>query len=294
MCGWCQVVTEFGDNESKKAILRRKGSDWRLLKASEASLHSVRPDILNGYRPALDYRDCLRSILRIHNETVNIWSHLLGFIFFTVCLVQYLTGNTSKAADWLDHTSRIFQIFSYQACMIGSTLFHTFLCHSPSVAQFWLLCDRAGILFSLFATYLRVLATTFPCHPLLRATHLVIVCLLFTSVAFLQFGRRKKEGFATIVSFVGIALYAVAPIAHSAIVSESQISIGSIAWFFLPYVQAGLGVLVYMLRFPENLLPPGTVDIWGSSHQLWHALIFSGMLSWYCLDPKEAEGTVCF
>ena len=40
--------------------------------------------------------------------------------------------------------------------------------------------------------------------------------------------------------------------------------------------QAGLGVLVYLLRFPENLLPAGAVDLWGSSHQLWHAFIFSG------------------
>ena len=85
-----------------------------------------------------------------------------------------------QVAHWLDHTSRIFQIFSYQAsviqfrekeaqnllhrlpylfqnyfpiphvssekvCMIGSTLFHTFLCHSPSVAQFWLSCDRVSL-----------------------------------------------------------------------------------------------------------------------------------------------------
>jgi len=66
------------------------------------------------YRPALDYVDCLRSILRIHNETVNIWSHLLGFIFFTACLVRHLTSDTPKAADRIDHTSRTFQIFSYQ------------------------------------------------------------------------------------------------------------------------------------------------------------------------------------
>ena len=28
------------------------------------------------------YWDCARSIFMIHNETVNIWSHLLGAIFF--------------------------------------------------------------------------------------------------------------------------------------------------------------------------------------------------------------------
>ena len=33
---------------------------------------------------------------------------------------------------------------------------------------------------------------------------------------------------------------------------------------------------VYLLHLPEKLLPPGTVDLWGSSHQLWHLLILSG------------------
>ena len=135
---------------------------------------------------------------------------------------------------------------------MASVLFHTFLCHSPSATHFWLSCDKvlpsthifvlsnnflqAGILFSLFATYLRVLAKTFPCHPLLRATHLIIVCLLFASVSFHLFGKRR-EGSAAIVPFVGIALYAVAPIVHSAIVSGSPISIASIARLFLPHLQ---------------------------------------------------------
>ena len=68
MCD-CPVIPQFRDKESKKAVVR----DWRLLKAADASSHCVRPDILTGYRPTLDYLDCLRSILRIHNETVNIW-----------------------------------------------------------------------------------------------------------------------------------------------------------------------------------------------------------------------------
>ena len=72
MCG-CRLTNEFRANDSKKAVVRGKGSDWRLLKAADASSHCVCPGILTGYRPALDYLDCLRSILRIHNETVNIW-----------------------------------------------------------------------------------------------------------------------------------------------------------------------------------------------------------------------------
>ena len=65
--------SEFRDDESKKEVLRGKGRDWRLLKAVDASSHCASPDILTGYRPALDYVGCLFSILRVHNETVNIW-----------------------------------------------------------------------------------------------------------------------------------------------------------------------------------------------------------------------------
>ena len=65
--------SEFRDDESKKEVLRGKGRDWRLLKAVDATSHCVSPDILTGYRPALDYVGCLFSILRVHNEIVNIW-----------------------------------------------------------------------------------------------------------------------------------------------------------------------------------------------------------------------------
>jgi predicted membrane channel-forming protein YqfA (hemolysin III family) len=35
-----------------------------------------------SYRFYQSNRACLKSIFALHNETINIWSHLLGFIFF--------------------------------------------------------------------------------------------------------------------------------------------------------------------------------------------------------------------
>ena len=67
----------------------------------------------------------------------------------------------SQATDWIDHTSLILQICSYQAinwifvenfgvslrcdqtALAASALFHTFLCHGPQASQFWLRLDRA-------------------------------------------------------------------------------------------------------------------------------------------------------
>ena len=151
---------------------------------------------------------------------------------------------------------------------------------------------QAGILLSLFGTYVRVLVTIFHCHPFIRTTHLAVICLLFTSVVVLNFGKSGRDS-SPILPFIGIAVYAVAPLAHWASVSERTVDATTFAWLLLPYLQVtclhlattficakgGLGVLVYLLRLPEKLLPPGSVDLWGSSHQLWHALIFSGLLS---------------
>ena len=53
----------------------------------------------------------------------------------------------------------------------------------------------------------------------------------------------------------------------------------TLAWLLLPYLLAGLGLLLYLLHLPEVLVARGRVDIWGASHQLWHVLIFLGRQS---------------
>ena len=49
--------------------------------------------IRNGYRiNHKTYKDAIWSLLTIHNESVNIWSHLIGAILFLVCIF-YLAIN---------------------------------------------------------------------------------------------------------------------------------------------------------------------------------------------------------
>lgn len=43
------------------------------------------PHSLQGYRPELlSYRRCAESLFYLHNESGNIWTHLLGGIFFII------------------------------------------------------------------------------------------------------------------------------------------------------------------------------------------------------------------
>ncbi|EKX31893.1 hypothetical protein GUITHDRAFT_121917 [Guillardia theta CCMP2712] len=45
--------------------------------------------IFRGYRLGLSFWQCIRSMFQLHNETINVWSHLLGSILF-VCLLFYV------------------------------------------------------------------------------------------------------------------------------------------------------------------------------------------------------------
>ncbi len=42
--------------------------------------------IFKGYRIGLSFSQCLRSMFQVHNETINVWSHLMGsFLFIALC-----------------------------------------------------------------------------------------------------------------------------------------------------------------------------------------------------------------
>lgn len=52
----------------------------------------VHPFILHGYRIHHEISDCLFSVFKLHNETLNIWSHLIPFIGFLSLLINLLAS----------------------------------------------------------------------------------------------------------------------------------------------------------------------------------------------------------
>lgn len=55
--------------------------------------------ILTGYRVNWSWKQAAWSIFHIHNETGNIWTHLLGFVFFVTltCSVAWSPSYTLTA-----------------------------------------------------------------------------------------------------------------------------------------------------------------------------------------------------
>ena len=70
--------------------------------------------ITRGYRLGLDYKQCLLSIFRLHNETINIWTHLLGFLFFSVLIVKDSLWTQEHIRDVRDYITTMIQLFGCQ------------------------------------------------------------------------------------------------------------------------------------------------------------------------------------
>ena len=97
-----------------------------------------------GYRQVdrLSTTQCLSSVFRLHNETINIWSHLLGAAAF-VALTAWCARQVSlqAGATVLDCCAFIPFFIGVVGCLALSTSYHTMSCKNERAAACWVLAD---------------------------------------------------------------------------------------------------------------------------------------------------------
>ncbi|KAJ5675560.1 hemolysin-III family protein [Penicillium macrosclerotiorum] len=139
--------------------------------------------ILRGYRPISGSAHAsFGSWSYIHNESVNIYSHLIPAIFFLLgewYLQQYLTSRYSRVtgADFI-----AFSIFMLTAatCLSLSAIYHTLMNHSQHVEHLCLRLDMLGIVIFILGDLVLGIYMTFWCEPLPRNIYWSMVSQLRT------------------------------------------------------------------------------------------------------------------
>ena len=103
------------------------------------------PHILNGYRVHFSLRLCLLSLFRLHNETGNVYTHLLGGLAFVGMYGFIFTHYIQGYKTW----SHFLIITFYMVCvawlLMCSATFHLFNCASPSSYACTARLDYSGI-----------------------------------------------------------------------------------------------------------------------------------------------------
>lgn len=138
------------------------------------------PYILSGYRPLSNsWPRSLHSWTYLHNETTNIFSHLIPAVILLLVhgwLYEYLRARHGANLKQFDYIVVSAQVLSGVICLFVSAVYHTGLNHSERVVGAWLGCDYAGILGCMVGCFASGLHFGFYCRPGLKWFYWGVVC----------------------------------------------------------------------------------------------------------------------
>ncbi|GAP93058.1 putative hemolysin-III channel protein Izh2 [Rosellinia necatrix] len=234
--------------------------------------------IERAYRTQQDsYRGCFKSLLYIHNETVNIWSHLVVGVFFVAMATwaafpSFHGGYAFKRTDLLALQT---YLLGASICCLFSAFYHCVSCHSEHVARRCLKLDYLGIASNITSTC--VSATYFGLYGQPRLTNFYVTIIL--ACGFAAFwsmldpsadGPRAAKFRAAV--FIALGASGFAPILHAALSPSLTLDGFSVEHVVAQSAFYLLGTAFYVNRIPEKYWRR-TFDVWGASHQVFHILV---------------------
>lgn len=254
----------------------------------------VNPHIQKGYRFSPSKIECVRSMFGVSNETVNIWSHALGFlIMLAIAFYFYPTSVAFSLSTKTDVCIAAVFFFAACKCLVCSTMWHTM----NSVADQTLLerfacVDYTGISLLIAASIMTTEYTAFYCEPVSRCVYMGATAALGIGGVILPWHptfNRSDMAWARVAFYVSLGASGFAPAFQLNLMRG-----GSWAWdFYAPITKSIavylVGAVVYASQIPERWFP-GKVDYIGGSHNLWHFAVLGGILFHYVAMQEFFKG----
>lgn len=250
--------------------------------ADETPALFCEPYIHTGFRPLnKPYMYYVKSLFTKHNETINAWSHYIGFIY-----VLYLgfTFDFYNPYSWPILTSVLTSL-----CMFfASATAHLMHQKSHSCHMNCFLCDFGGISFNAFGASLMQLYVCSPAwyfnalEPYLLPVLGVLsaLCCLLNSIAQTKYKRPYPQmkkilqvapcGFLWVFSMVPVFI-GFFDFLRKDYNLDTELKIGY--EFHLLHIAIFLfGAAFFALEFPQRFFP-GRLDFIGQGHNIFHVCI---------------------
>ena len=262
------------------------------------------PYIEGGYRLGYDCADCARSVFRLHNETLNIWTHGVGLVAWVYASARLLNAEPLRSAD--DLTRRA-HVLLYAACALMpllSAAAHAFHCRGPRVSRLAWKLDFAGIACLLGARAALEGYLLLYCRRDLLAVWTAVASITFGGFGFAAVYFYVPDALAPLFVLLHAPLAAFAVTEWPALPRSARADARAAAGLLLAGSLSGVaGFVVRAARVPERWVPRRRefsvfCDIVGASHQWWHVLTMVGPLlaqqgNARLLAFRYAEGSVC-
>eukprot|EP00850_Spirogloea_muscicola_P010257 SM000059S18734 [mRNA] locus=s59:629989:632745:- [translate_table: standard] len=257
------------------------------------------------YRSSRSLRGALLSTFGIHNETLNIWTHLGGFLLFVgltfhtaACKWPVLLRNPAAetavphlAAALSDDVAEAlaasrttylpkWPVYVFlggaMACLLSSSLCHILHCHSQALSTLLWKLDYAGIAVMIATSFFPPVYYGFMCEWWWRSFYLVAITALAGATVVLslwpKFATPPYRPFRATI-FVCLGLSGVIPCAHNVLhLWDEPITYRMAAQEAAMGAIYIIGAIVYSQRVPERWFP-GKVDLVGQSHQPYCTII---------------------
>jgi len=246
------------------------------------------PAIQIGYRPTTRSASFyLSTLVSLHNETMNIWSHVLGVVAFVVLLIF---------GDRADDLYMITYRLASAATFLASAAYHTLLPINERVYARLQRLDYAAIFILIGASAIPYYSIEYACSATLELAAVVTTAAMMLVLAFLVgtqdwFARDTPRGrLVRVAAFSAFALTCVVFGGLAVLTGFSP----------KPYIEAdpaiGVGLrlvsalyvagpVAYAFAWPERLGPGAFTDLFGASHQIMHVCVLGGALvNGWCME----------
>jgi adiponectin receptor len=242
--------------------------------------------VIHGYRFTESLTHCVRSVFHLHNETFNIWSHLLGCVF----LVRKLLSEGSLVQRGADSGAGFVGFaaiyYAYIAaailCTACSVSWHTMRCiASHSHMSCFSSLDLMGVTTMAVASVLVTQFVAFADAPFWRHSYMGATAMLGAAAltaCWLPIMRRPENSWARVLVWCGlVAQGLVLPVAHLLWSKGAQRTTEIYGPLVPSYGPILFGAIVYASQFPECYWP-GRFDYLGGSHNILHVVALWAIL----------------
>ncbi|KAJ7037898.1 hemolysin-III related-domain-containing protein [Mycena alexandri] len=262
--------------------------------------------IVQGYRRVQrHWKGCFTSVFAyLHNETVNIHTHLWGAVLFAYFLATFEKTYLKQYATttWID--SAVFMVFLFSAifCLSASAFFHSSTCHSEEMSARCHALDYAGIVVLTVGSFYPAIRYGFFCEPRLQVFYIMSLSCVGLAAAYIvlnpEYAKPTHRGARTAV-FIGLGLSGVGPVVHGLLIDGYDrvfVDLG-FGWIIVSAAFYISGALLYANRIPERLAP-GKFDYFFASHQIFHCCVvaaagahYAGILT--ALNFSYSQPDIC-
>lgn len=256
--------------------------------------------ILTGYRfiPMKRWPRLIRSTVEWHNETLNVWLHLIGIALvlaapwlFPAAAASGVPGSETTAMDKI--MSWVY-IGAAIECMAFSVTWHVMAgCADIEYFTLFACVDYTGIAWLIAASEWTMVYNLFYWQANIIWAYvavtgiLAIVCTILPFVP--AFNANKSYRIAV---FLALSAFGLLPTVHAACAHGVHKTLAHLLPM-APSLLAYLGGLVfYATNFPESWYP-GRFDFIGHAHQAWHAsIVLAVLLHYRCVQGWHASRAV--